>query len=78
MAQLTIPEKLWRQFATVAQQRQQKPARLAEKLLRDYLQRLADEDLLVRSERAARGQPFRIDEAEELVRQHRRRKANRS
>ena len=74
MAQVTIAEKLWSQFAAVAKQQSQKPEALAGKLLRDYLQRVADEELLARSEHAARRRPFRIDEAEHVVRHHRKTK----
>lgn len=72
MAQLTIQEDLWRRFAAVAQQRRRKPEILAEGLLRDYLQRAADEELLARSEQAARRTSFPIGQTEELIRLHRR------
>jgi hypothetical protein len=77
VAQLTIPDPLWRQLSAAARRQRQAPERLAEQALRDFLQRAADEDLLARSEQAARRQRFRIHEAEKLVREHRRQAGNR-
>jgi hypothetical protein len=74
MAELTIQEALWNAFVAVAQREQTPPQELAERVLRDYIQRASDEELLVRSERAARRAPFRIGDTEEIVRQYRRRK----
>ena len=45
---------------------------LAERVLQEFVQRVSDEELLARSEQAARRARFRIGEAEEIVRQHRR------
>ena len=72
MAEISIPEKLWLDFVDIARARQQKPETLAAEALRDYLQRLADEELLARSEKAARRSKFRIEEAEQIVKRHRR------
>jgi hypothetical protein len=74
MAELTIQEALWNAFVAVAQREQTPPQELAERVLRDYIQRASDEELLVRSERAARRAPFRIADTEEIVRRYRRRK----
>ena len=74
MAEITIPEKLWRAFTTVAQQQRRKAESLAEEVLRDYLQRKADEALLACSERAARRSGVRLEDAETLVRRSRRSK----
>lgn len=72
MAQITIRERLWRDVMAVARRRRQQAEVLVENVLRAYVQRVADEELLSRSEQAARRARFRIGEAEELVRRHRR------
>jgi hypothetical protein len=69
---MTVPEPLWREFAAVAQQRRQKPEALAKRGLRDFLQRIADEDVLRQSELAARRSKIRAEDVEEIVRRHRR------
>jgi hypothetical protein len=51
VAEVKIPENLWQDFVAMARQQRAKPEALAEKVLRDYLQRVADEDLLAHSER---------------------------
>jgi hypothetical protein len=72
MAEVTISENLWRDLQTVARRQRRKPGQLAEAALREYLRRLSDEELLARSEQAARRAPFRAGDSEEVVRQHRR------
>ena len=47
---------------------------LAQQVLSDYLQQVADEELLSRSARAARRARFKTDATEEIVRRYRRRK----
>jgi hypothetical protein len=74
MAELTIQEALWNDFVAVAQREQTPPQELAERVLRDYIQRVSDEELLARSERAGRRASFRVASTEEIVRQHRSRK----
>jgi hypothetical protein len=49
MAEITLPERLWQDFTTVAKRQRRKAETLAEEVLRDYLQRKADEVLLARS-----------------------------
>jgi hypothetical protein len=46
---------------------------LAERVLHEFIQRAADEELLARSERAARRAQFRMEDTEEVLRQYRRR-----
>jgi hypothetical protein len=75
MAELTIHEALWHDFVAVAEQQKQAPQDLAQQVLRDYIQRASDEQLLARSAHAARRAKLRIGDAEEAVRQYRRRKA---
>jgi hypothetical protein len=73
MAELKIQESLWDDFVAVAEREKTPPHELAERVLRDYIQRVSDEELLARSERASRRARFRISDAEEIVREHRRR-----
>lgn len=73
MVELQIQDALWHEFVSVAERERTVPQALAERVLREYIQRAADEELLARSERAARRTGFRIDDSEEIVRQHRRR-----
>ncbi|HEV3023211.1 MAG TPA: hypothetical protein VGX76_12125 [Pirellulales bacterium] len=54
MAELTIRKQLWKRFTAAAQKQRQKPETVAERLLRDYVARVADEELLTRSASAAR------------------------
>ena len=74
MVELEIEEALWNEFVAVAQRQQTPPQALAERVLRKFIQQVSDEELLARSERAARRARFRTDETEEIVRQHRRAK----
>jgi hypothetical protein len=73
MVELEIQDALWHEFVAIAQRQQTPPRALAERVLREYIQRTADQELLARSEQAARRARFRIEETEEVVRQHRRR-----
>jgi len=75
MADLRIRESLWDDFVAVAERKQARPDELAERVPRDSIQRAADEELLARSERAARRARFRMADSEEIVREHRRRRA---
>jgi hypothetical protein len=69
---LSIREKVWKDFVNLAHQRNRKPDALAEQVLRDYVQRAADEELLARSARAARRAKFQMAETEEMVKRFRR------
>lgn len=73
MVDLEIQDALWDDLVAVARRRQTQPGELAERVLRDFVQQAADEELLERSQQAARRARFRIDETEDLVRQRRRR-----
>jgi hypothetical protein len=74
MAELSIQESLWDDFVALAERRQVQPDTLAEHVLRDYIQRAADEELLAGSERAARRARFRMADTEAIIRDHRRRR----
>jgi hypothetical protein len=78
MADLTIPNSLWKQLLAVANRHRRKPEAVAESALREYLERLADEKLMTDTVRAAHRAPFRSAETENLVREHRRAKARKS
>jgi len=73
MVELEVQEALWSDFAAAAKRHGTPPQTLVEQLLRDFIQRTSDEELLARSEQAARRARFRMADAEEVVRQYRRR-----
>lgn len=75
MAELHIRDTLWREFVAIAEAQQTQPTELAEQVLRDFIQRLSDEELLAQSERATRRAGVRMQDAEQVVRDYRRRKA---
>jgi hypothetical protein len=78
LPQILIREKLWHDLVVVARKRRQRAEALAESALLEYLQRLADEDLLRRSERAGRRAKFPIGDTEQVIRKWRRnRRVNR-
>jgi hypothetical protein len=72
LPQILIREKLWHDLVTVARRRRQRAESLAENALSEYLQRLADEELLDKSERAGRRTKFPIGETEKIIRKWRR------
>jgi bisphosphoglycerate-independent phosphoglycerate mutase (AlkP superfamily) len=71
LAEVVIREKLWKDFVAVTRQQRQKAETLAEQVLRDYVQRITDEELISRSARAARRAKFRMQETEEIVKNFR-------
>ena len=73
MPEVMIRENVWREFVVVAQKKRQTPEALAQRVLRDYVQRVGDEELLARSARAAQRAPFSIRDSENVVREFRRR-----
>jgi hypothetical protein len=75
MADVTLQENLWQRLVAIATQQRRKPEALAESILRDYIQRVADEKLIAETARAARRAKFRIEDTETVIRQHRREKA---
>ena len=74
MAAITIKENTWQDLVRAARRRRKNPEVLADQALCEFLQRLADEELLEKSSRAAQKAPFDIRDTEELIRQHRKRK----
>ena len=69
-----IRERLWEGLVAAARKRHQRAEALAEDALSDYLQRLADEELLDQSQRFARKAKFPIRRTEAVVRQWRRKR----
>ena len=72
MPEVMIRESVWREFVAVAQKKRQTPQSLAQRVLRDYVQRVSDEELLARSARAAQRAPFPIRDSEDVVGEFRR------
>lgn len=77
MAKLTVSirDALWKEFSQVALLRRKNPQRLAERLLAEALQRLADDELMGRTEQAFRRSKVKLKDVEELIRHYRREKA---
>ena len=78
MPELAISDKVWKDLVSLAEGKKLKPGRLAERVIKDYIRRCADEELIAETERAAQRAPFRIEDTEEIIRQYRRRKAMRA
>ena len=75
MPDLKIRQQLWNDLEAAAAKHGEQPERLATKALQEFLARLADEDLLARSQRAARRSKLPIGETEAAIRRHRARKS---
>jgi hypothetical protein len=74
VAEVTIQENVWQGLVKEARRRRKKPEDLADAVLREYLERLADETLLDKSARAAQATSFRANQSEEIIRQYRKQK----
>lgn len=74
MPALPIRQKLWDDFRVVAERQNKRPEALAQQVLREYVRRYSDEELIARSSHFARAAPFVAGETEEVLRRHRRRK----
>ena len=74
MAEVSIQENTCQGLVQVARRRHKKPEKLADAVLREFLERQEDEELLAESSRAAQRAPFHISETEEIIRQYRKRK----
>lgn len=71
MAAITIKQSLWEEVRFFSKRMQKKPEWLAEIALRAYLDRLADEDLLQRSEEDAKAKGLSIRHVEAEIRRKR-------
>jgi hypothetical protein len=65
MVELEIQDALWDEFVAIAQRQRTHPQALAEQVLREFVQRVSDEELLACSEGAARRAGFPMEQAEE-------------
>lgn len=74
MPAVKIRQGLWNDLVIAAEKHRQKPEALANQALHDFLQRMADEELLSRSSTVARRSPLRIADTEDAIRQRRRKK----
>jgi hypothetical protein len=70
---IPIEESLWHSLVALAKKKRKKPGSLAEQAVRDYLQRIEDEELLDQSERQAQKTGISPSKAESLIRQRRNR-----
>ncbi|MBI3411634.1 MAG: hypothetical protein HY040_25170 [Planctomycetes bacterium] len=74
MALVTLHPGTWKKLVALAKRQQKKPERLAERALREFLARIADEDLLDKSKRAAQRHGKTLREIDEAIKQRRRAK----
>jgi hypothetical protein len=72
VAEIKLGENLWKEFVIVAKKNRKTPQRLAETVLRDYLARATDEELLSRTARSAQASRTTIPDAESDIKQRRR------
>lgn len=73
MAEVTIHESVWHDFKALAARQRRKPSQLAQQVLREYVQRVSDEDLLASSARAGRRSKLCMADTERIVRAYRKR-----
>jgi hypothetical protein len=74
MPAITLRPATWKELVALATRQQQDPDRLAERAVRDFLTRTADEELLAKSQRAAARNGKTIRAIEEAIKQRRRAK----
>jgi hypothetical protein len=74
MPDLRIRQQLWNDLRAAAAKQGEQPESLATKALQEFLDRLADEDLIARSQHAACRSKLRIADTEQAIRRHRARK----
>ena len=74
MPDLRIRQGLWNDLQAAAARHGEPPESLANKALQEFLDRLADGELIARSQRAARRSKLRIGDTEQAIRRHRARK----
>lgn len=75
MAELKIEPSLWNGLKAAAARQGKQPEALARRALREFLERLADEELIKESRKAAAVAPFKIKDTEAVIRQFRRQKS---
>jgi hypothetical protein len=74
MPAITLRPATWIELVALAKRQQQKPDRLVERAVRDFLTRTADEELLAKSRRAALRNGKTLRDIEEAIKQRRRAK----
>jgi predicted transcriptional regulator len=74
MAAITLRPTTWNKLVALAKRQQQNPEQLAERAVRDFLTRMADEELLANSRRQAQRNGKTIREIEEGIKERRRTK----
>jgi hypothetical protein len=74
MPEVRIKQSVWNSIRSAALKQGRKPEALANRALREFLQRLEDEELIARSQKAARKSAFPLAETENVIRQYRQRK----
>jgi hypothetical protein len=74
MPAVRIRQGVWEDLVLAAEKRRQKPETLANHALQDFLQRMADNELLSCSANAARRAPLRATDTEDAIRRYRRKK----
>jgi hypothetical protein len=74
MPAVEIQQGLWKDLVIAAEKKRRKPESLANEALKDFLQRITDEELISRSARAARRAPLRMADTERAIREYRRKK----
>jgi hypothetical protein len=76
MAEITIRDSVWKDLLALAKRQRRKPNVLVETAVCDYLDRVADIDLLAQSRREARQTGIRTADIEEAIRRHTRKQAH--
>jgi len=74
MPDVKIRQGIWRGLKAAADKQGQRPEALANRALEEFLERLSDEELLSRSQIAARRAPLRLAETERAIRDFRSKK----
>ena len=65
--QLQVSARMWKDLMSAAERKSRKPQAMAKEALRDYLQRLEDDELLEASCADARRSGFDFDKREEVI-----------
>ena len=70
--QLQVSSRLWKDLMSAAERKSRKPQAMAKEALRDYLQRLEDDELFEQSCAAAKRSGFDFRKTEEVIKSMRR------
>ncbi len=73
MPAVTLKPRVWNGLVALAKQKRSDPSLLAERAVQEFLQRVADEDLLRQSERAAAKKNIAETKVESIIRDYRNR-----